>query len=67
MFQSGEKWESFMGFVKISWERKRNVRRLEKGVNKIIIHSNKLKRKLLDLDFFIVEIRFMLTIGLVQR
>ena len=55
---SREKWESFMGFVKRSWKRKRNVRRLEKGINNITIHSNKLKRKLLDSDFFIIEIRF---------
>lgn len=67
VFHSGEKWEFFMGFVKSSWKRKRNVGRLEKGINNISIHSNKLKRKLMDSEFFITEIRFKLAIGLVQR
>lgn len=41
-----------MGFVKNSWKRKRNVRRLEKGINPISVHSNKLQRKLLDSHFY---------------
>lgn len=49
--------------VKSSWKRKRDVRRLEKGLNSVSIHSNNLQIKLLWCWVFVTEIGSMLGIG----